>query len=150
MPANAGAPGVPSGESFPWDWALDFRNVIVEIAASSRVGTRNPRHFQRGAYDGQVFGYSEPSSGTEDVCVCHLLSDPSGATVENVPAEYLRPARPTLPGQVVVVIGGDGTMKGQQRTTEYADQGQWMMRPENGEMVPAVLGEGDLCRIWKT
>jgi transcription elongation factor SPT5 len=124
----------------PWDWALDFRNVIVEIGPSVKPSTRSPLHFQRGALDGQVFGYDD-IIGESMRCVS--ISDPS--TSEVVPAEYLRPARPTQPGQVVVIIAGDA--KGQQRTTSYENDGQWMMEAEAGDML--VLPGESLCRIWK-
>lgn len=124
----------------PWDWALDFRNVIVEIGPSVKPSTRSPLHFQRGALDGQVFGYDD-IIGESMRCVS--VSDPSNSEV--VPAEYLRPARPTQPGQVVVIIAGDA--KGQQRTTSYENDGQWMMEAEAGDML--VLPGESLCRIWK-
>lgn len=75
------------------------------------------------------------------------MEDPS--TVEDIPAEYLRPARPDAAGQVVVCISGISEVKGQQRTTSYENDGQWMMEAEAGDMGALVLGEDSLCRIWR-
>jgi transcription elongation factor SPT5 len=105
------------------------------------------RHFVRGQYDGQHFGYSEPASEAAglETCKCTLLSDES--VVEEIPAEYIRPLRPTAPNQVVVVIQGDHG-KGSQHTTQYRDEDAWAMQSTSGE-IPAVLYSKDLCRIWK-
>lgn len=128
----------------PWDWALDFRNVIVEIGPSYRPGSRNPLHFKRGFFDGKRFGYNDIIG--ESVRAI-LLDDPS--IVEEIPAEYLRPAKADSQGQVVVVIGGGPEQKGQQRTTQYENGGSWMMELEGGDMAPLVVDGADLCRIWK-
>lgn len=128
----------------PWDWALDFRNVIVEIGPSYRPGSRNPLHFKRGFFDGKRFGYNDIIG--ESVRAI-LLDDPS--VVEEIPAEYLRPAKADSQGQVVVVIGGGPEQKGQQRTTQYENGGSWMMELEGGDMAPLVVDGADLCRIWK-
>ena len=69
--------------------------------------------------------------------------------MEEIPAEYLRPARPTGAGQTVVVIAGETVSTGQQLTTAYLDDNQWMMVPLEGQMVGSVLDGTDLCRIWK-
>jgi transcription elongation factor SPT5 len=127
----------------PWDWALDFRNVIVEIGPSAKPNTRSPLHFQRGAHDGKMFGYDGLSGETVR---CVPLDNPSGET-EDVPAEYLRPARPTAAGQVVVIIAGEA--KGQQRTTSYENDGQWMMEAEQGDAGMIFVAGESLCRIWK-
>lgn len=130
--------------AIPFDWALDFRNIIVVVGPSSRQATRNPRHFQRGAYDGKFLGYD--STVGENV---HCVSLEDSAVAEDIPAEYLRPARPDAAGQVVVCIAGGPEIKGQQRTTSYENDGQWMMVPEAGDMGALVLGEESLCRIWR-
>lgn len=126
---------------------MDFRNVIVEIGPSTKAGSK-VRHYVRGQYDGQQFGYSEPHStvaGSES-CKCTLLSDES--VVENIPAEYIRPLRPTGPGQVVVVIQGEHGA-GQQFTTDYQDDAAWVMQIQPGEAVPTLIFGKDLCRIWR-
>ena len=146
-PPSGAAPAAATG--LPWDWALDFRNVIVEIGPSNKPGTRSPLHFQQGSYDGQQFGYDLPSNETagSEACRCTLISDPT--VLESIPAEYLRPARPTAAGQVVVVIGGDTADKGQQLTTDYQYEKQWMMQAQHPGAMGSVLDGADLCRIWK-
>jgi transcription elongation factor SPT5 len=130
----------------PWDWALDFRNVRVSVSSSAQRGSRNPLHFQRGALDNQIFGYAD--LGDNEIPHCVLLSDPS--VTADIPAEYLRPVRPNAPGQLVIVVNGPEGQKGQQRTTDYLNEGQWMMVPEPGlgEAVPMIVAESELCRIW--
>jgi transcription elongation factor SPT5 len=78
------------------------------------------------------------------------LSDPT--VTADIPAEYLRPVQPTAPGQAIIVINGPDGIKGQQRTTEYLNEDQWMMVPDQsvGEVVPMIVGGGDLCRIWQS
>jgi transcription elongation factor SPT5 len=115
----------------------------VEIGETTRHGSTAPRHFQRGAYDGQKFGYDTPGA---ESAKCVLLSDPS--VVEDIPAEYIRPARPDRPGQTVVVIAGEH--KGAQKVTQYLNDGAWMMEPEGGDLMAMVVSEASLCRIWKT
>ena len=136
-----------SSSGLAWDWVLDFRNVIVEVGPSSRPGTRNPLHFQRGAYDGKKFGYDAP---TDESARCVLLDDPS--VEETIPVEYLRPAKPDGAGQSVVVVSstvGGSDMRGQQRVTLYEDSGSWMMEQDAGDVGPLVLDGAGLCRIWK-
>ncbi|WWC65232.1 transcription elongation factor SPT5 [Kwoniella dejecticola CBS 10117] len=128
----------------PWDWALDFRNVIVEVGPSLKPNTRSPLHFQRGAHDGKKFGYDQINGES-----CHCISLDSGDIIEDIPAEYLRPSKPDQQGQVVVCIGGGPDTKGQQRTTQYENGGSWMMELDHGDLAPLVLEAGDLCRIWK-
>ena len=124
---------------------MDFRNVIVEVGPSTRTGTRNPLHFQRGVHDGKRFGYD--ATGPE---TAHCVSLDNPAVVEDIAAEYLRPARPDGPGQLVVCIAGGADVKGSQKTTSYLNEGQWMMEMEPGDMGPMVIGEEALCRIWKS
>ena len=138
---GAGSSG-PGG--LPFDWALDFRNVIVEVGPSMRAGTRNPLHFQRGAYDSKRFGYDITGSET-----AHCVSLDDSLIEEDIPVEYLRPCRPDGPGQTVVVIVGESGIKGTQRTTAYLNDGQWMMEVEQGDAGPLVISEDHLCRIWK-
>jgi transcription elongation factor SPT5 len=126
---------------------LDFQNVLVEVGPSSKPATRNPRHYQRGAYDNQRFGLESNSTSAESA-KCRLLSDPS--VVEDIPAEYLRPVRPDDSRQVVVFLNGGEGVKGQQRTTGYLNDGSWMMEADQGEVVGLVMDEQSLCRIWKT
>lgn len=128
----------------PWDWALDFRNVLVTVGPSQRPGSRNPRHFQRGFYDGQQFGIE--STVNEDV-VCRNLEDNEKA---EIPAEYLQPVRPDGEGQEVIVIAGDPVYKGQQRRTSYRNDQQWMMEAIATDPVPIVMDEENLARIWHT
>ncbi|WVR08642.1 transcription elongation factor SPT5 [Kwoniella sp. DSM 27419] len=139
---GASASAAPGG--IAWDWALDFRNVIVEIGPSSRPNTRAPLHFQRGAHDGRRFGYD---TIVGESCRCVSLDDPS--VVEDIPAEYLKPCHPDTPGQTVVCIGGGTEIVGQQRTTQYENAGSWMMEMEHGDVAALVLDDKDLCRIWK-
>ncbi len=117
---------------------------MIVVGPSSRPGTRQPLHYQRGAHDGKFFGYDSVDGETVH---CISLEDPR--EVEDIPAEYLRPARPDAAGQVVVCIAGGPEIKGQQRTTSYENDGQWMMEPEAGDMGALVIGEESLCRIWK-
>lgn len=128
----------------PADWALDFRNVIVEVGPSALPGTRNPRHFQRGVYDGKRFGFNEI---TQTSAKCISLDDPSKE--EEILAEYLRPCKPDGPGQVVIVITQEQGLQGSQKTTSYLNDGQWMMELDPGEVTPVVISEDSLCRIWK-
>ena len=130
--------------AIPFDWALDFRNVVVIVGPSSRAGTRNPIHYLRGAHDGKFFGYDSTVGES-----AHCVSVENPKITEDIPAEYLRPARPDAAGQVVVCIAGGPEMKGQQRTTSYENDGQWMMEAEAGDMGALVIGEESLCRIWK-
>lgn len=127
----------------PWDWALDFRNVMVVVGPSQRPGTRNPRHFQRGFYDGKEFGIE---STTGEMVNCRSLEDNSSI---EVPAEYLAPVRPDDEGQVVIFLSG-GDLKGQQRTTQYKSDNQWMMEQEPSDVVGLVMDEDCLARIWNT
>lgn len=115
------------------------------MGPSTRSGTRNPLHFQRGAYDGQRFGIDELKG--EDTAHCVLLDDTS--IVEEIPAEYLRPCKPDGPGQMVIIIAGGDGVKGQQKTTSYLNDGQWMMEMDGGGMGAMVIPEEHLCRIWK-
>jgi transcription elongation factor SPT5 len=117
----------------------------VEVGPSTRIGTRNPRHFQRGAYDGKRFGYDQTPGENNVHCVS--LDDPN--IVEEIAPEYLRPCRPDGPGQLVVCIAGPADIKGSQRTTSWLNDGQWMMEGEAADMGPMVIGEESLCRIWK-
>lgn len=134
---------IPLFSVVTWDWALDFRNVLVEVGPSNRPGTRNPLHHQRGAIDGQRFGLEQ---SVDEISKCVSLTDPS--QVHQIPAEYLRPARPDGPGQVVVFLAGND--KGQQRTTAYMNDSQWMMEQDPSDMMALVMDEEGLCRIWKT
>ncbi|ODN82947.1 transcription elongation factor SPT5 [Cryptococcus amylolentus CBS 6039] len=145
-PTPYGAPAYGAGPSqaqsvMDYDWALDFRNIIVEIGQSSLRSSRNPLHYKRGAFDGRKFGYENVNG---ENCVCVQLDDPS--VVEEIPAEYLRPSKPDGQGQVVVCIGGD--FKGQQKVTQYENGGSWMM-DTGGDLAPLVIDGNDLCRIWK-
>jgi transcription elongation factor SPT5 len=124
-----------------WDWALDFRNVIVTVGPSQRANSRNPRHFQRGFYDGKQLGI-EALAG--EMVQCRSMEDQHQV---DIPAEYLLPVAPDREGQVVIVIGGEH--KGQQRTTQYKSDNQWMTEPEAGDIVGAVLDENQLARIWR-
>jgi transcription elongation factor SPT5 len=73
------------------------------------------------------------------------VDDPT--LVERIPAEYARPVRPDNSGQVCVTVLGDN--KGQQRTTQYENEGSWMMEMEADDMVGAVMETNNLCRIWR-
>lgn len=108
------------------------------------MGTRNPRHFRRGELDGKILGI-ESTTGAENV-VCRLLSNLS-ETIE-IPAEYLLPVRPEGPGQMVIFIGGDLSLRGQQRKTFIKDQEQWMMEQDESDVVALVMDEQSLARIW--
>lgn len=153
-PAVFGAPtpfapapaGVPNASGIPWDWALDFRNVLVTVGPSQRPGSRNPRHFQRGFYDGQQMGIE---STVNESVVCRVLEGGGSETLE-IPAEYLQPVRPDGEGQEVIVISGDPAMKGQQRRTAYRNDQQWMMEQAPSDMMALVMDENDLARIWHT
>ncbi|WWC98489.1 transcription elongation factor SPT5 [Kwoniella sp. B9012] len=138
-----GGPQVATG-GIPWDWALDFRNVIVEVGSSSKPNSRSPLHFQRGGHDGKRFGYDQINGES-----CHCISLDDSSIIEDIPAEYLRPCKPDQPGQVVVCIGGGPEQKGQQRTTQYENDGSWMMEMDHGDLGALVVDSGDLCRIWK-
>ncbi|KAK4688473.1 transcription elongation factor SPT5, partial [Tremellales sp. Uapishka_1] len=142
--ATNGGHGATSSNAIPWDWALDFRNVIVEVGPSTRPGTRNPLHFQRGAVDGQRFGLEAVSGET---VTCQMLS--SSEEIVDIPAEYLRPCRPDGPGQMVIFLTGTSDQKGQQRTTAYLNDGQWMMESAPGDPMAYVMDEESLCRLWK-
>ncbi|ORY31230.1 hypothetical protein BCR39DRAFT_465969 [Naematelia encephala] len=141
---SAPSNGLSGQNDVPWDWALDFSSVMVEVGPSTRPGTRNPLHFRRGALDGQLFGYS--SLADEETPRCVLLTDPN--VTEDIGAEYLRPGKPTMPGQVVVVVAGPA--RGQQRTTQYQNDDLWMMELEQGDVQQLVIPDRHLCRIWKT
>ena len=127
-----------------WDWALDFRNVLVVVGPSQRPNTRNPRHFQRGHYDGKQMGIEDLQG---ESVICRAIEDPS-KTVE-IPAEYLLPVRPDREGQMSIVIAGDQSLKGQQRHTAYKNDTSWMMEQDQGDVVALVLDEDCLARIWK-
>jgi len=77
---------------------------------------------------------------------CVSLDDPN--LVEEIPAEYLRPTRPDGPGQTCVCVTGD--LMGQQRTTQYENDGQWMMEQEAEDVGALVMDGTSLCRIWRT
>ncbi|WWC92361.1 uncharacterized protein L201_007318 [Kwoniella dendrophila CBS 6074] len=142
--SNGGMNGNGTIGGLPWDWALDFRNIIVEVGPSSKPNTRSPLHFQRGQFDGQRFGYDSIVGES-----CHCVSLDDGSIIEDIPAEYLKPFKPDQPGQVVVVINGTQDQKGQQRTTQYENDGSWMMEMDQGDLGALVIDAGDLCRIWK-
>ncbi|EIW70126.1 hypothetical protein TREMEDRAFT_71529 [Tremella mesenterica DSM 1558] len=145
--AGSSRNGAPVGiGELTWDWALDFRNIIVIIGPSTRIGTRNPLHFQRGAYDGKKFGYDQPD-GDSEITRCVSLEDEN--VEENIPVEYLKPAYPDGPGQLVVVVGGGNDIRGQQRVTQYENDGQWMLEAEEGDEGALVLDARGLCRIWR-
>jgi transcription elongation factor SPT5 len=126
-----------------WDWALDFRNVIVEVGPSRRPGGSAAR-FQSGQYDGQRFGLTTALPNSQE-CECQLIQDPSVNL--KIPAEFLHPVGPTGSGQRIVILSGQG--QGQIRVTQYKDQGQWMMQttPEHSAMI--VVDEDCLCMLWK-
>jgi hypothetical protein len=42
---------------------MDFWNIVIEVGPSSKPGTKNPRHHQRGAYDGRRFGLQNHLDG---------------------------------------------------------------------------------------
>lgn len=130
----------------PWDWALDFRNVLVTVTYSQRPSSRNPRHYQRGYYDGQQFGIEPASVTNGENVVCRALD---GSETLEIPAEYLVPVRPDQSGQVVIFLAGDASLKGQQRTTAYKNDNQWLMEQAEGDIMALVMDEDSLARIWK-
>lgn len=134
---------VPSAGGIPWDWALDFRNVLVEVGPSTKLGTRAPLHFQRGAVDGRRFGVEDVTP--DELVKCVSLDD---GAIEEIPAEYLRPVKPDGPGQLCICVVGES--KGAQRTTQYENDGQWMMEPEVDDMGAMVMDGAGLCRLWRT
>lgn len=137
------APGTLSDGGLPWDWAMDFWNIIIQVGPSSRQGTKNPRHHQRGAIDGRRFGLQ--AHHDNDTIEIVALDDPT--LVEMLPSEYARPVRPDGSGQVCVTILGDN--KGSQRTTQYENDGQWMMEMEPDDASQLVMDGQALCRIWR-
>lgn len=70
--------------------------------------------------------------------------------VVEVPAEYLVPIKPDQQGQVVVFLSGE--QKGQQRTTNYRNDNQWLMEQNEaaGDFMALVMDEDSLARIWRT
>jgi hypothetical protein len=48
---------------------------------------------------------------------------------------------------IICILGAD--VKGLQRSTSYFDAGSWMLEQEGGDVVPLIVGEEGLCRIWK-
>ncbi|WRT70749.1 uncharacterized protein IL334_007748 [Kwoniella shivajii] len=139
--------GVAGPEGIAWDWALDFRNVIVEVGSSQKPNTRSPLHFQRGLHDGKRFGYDTING---ELCHCISLDDPN--TIEDIPAEYLKPSKPDQPGQMVVCVGASGSQeqqRGLQRITQYENGGSWMMEMDPEDSSALVWEAIDLCRIWK-
>jgi transcription elongation factor SPT5 len=137
------APGTARDGGLPWDWAMDFWNIIIEVGPSSRSGTKNPRHHQRGAIDGRRFGLQ--AHHDNDTIEIVALDDPTFK--EMLPSEYARPVRPDGSGQVCVTILGDN--KGSQRTTQYENDGQWMMEMEPDDASQLVMDGQALCRIWR-
>jgi transcription elongation factor SPT5 len=125
------------------DWAMDFWNIVIEVGPSSKQGTKQPRHHQRGAYDGRRFGLQNHLE--DDILEVCALDDPG--LVEKIPAEYARPVRPDGQGQLCVAILGDN--KGAQRTTQYENDGQWMMELEAEDVTPLVVDTAGLCKIWR-
>lgn len=105
----------------------------------------NGKAFKNDQYAGEIFGYSDITGSN---VVCQLLKDQS--VVEEVPAEYLRPVRPDAPGQIVIAVAGPDDIKGLQRTTQYLDQGQWLMAADPQDVgAPMIVDERNLCRLWQ-
>jgi transcription elongation factor SPT5 len=150
-PFGAPTPFVPGGGGMPeqdqgknWDWALDFRNVLVHVGPSRRPGSRNPRHFQRGAYDDATLGIEDTVG---DDARCYVVSGADEGKQVDIPAEYLVPVRPDGSGQSVIAIAGDH--RGTQRRTQYKNDDVWLLDQEAGDVVPLLIEEVDLARIWQ-
>jgi transcription elongation factor SPT5 len=122
---------------------MDFWNILIEVGPSTKMGSKAPRHHQRGVYDGRTFGVV--SHQPDDTLEIEALDDRS--IREIIPVEYARPVRPDASGQVCVGVVGEA--KGTQRTTEYENEGQWMMEIEGDDPAQLVFDTASLCRIWK-
>lgn len=118
----------------------------MHVGPTRKVGTRNPRHFQRGAYDNTVLGIEDTEG---DMAKCYVVSGPEEGTQLDIPAEYLVPVHPDDSGQTVIAIAGD--QRGTQRRTSYKDDSVWLMEMDQdaGDVVALLIKEEELARIWQ-